>query len=512
MSDLSPGARPLRVCHLVATTLGARWMFEQLRELRDRHGYEVEAIVDGNEGPLVDWLNGAGIRFHVGDFGFKTGLRSWSLLRAVLSLVRILRAGRYDVVQTHVFVSLLAARPAAWIAGVPVRLAMIAGPFHLEAKASRVVERMTAWMDTTLIPSCEKSMTLCRDLGVPDDRLRLIYYSADEDRFRKDEVKPSGIRARFGWPEDTPVIVLIAYFYPRLGYNDWTPTSLHGAAFKGHDVFARAAALVLEEFPQARFALVGGGFAGHTAFLEEMKALVTSLGLDGRVVFTGHEAETPPLLRDCTVAVQAALCENLGGTLEALSMACPLVATRVGGMVDVVRHEVTGRLAEPRDPEDLARQISAMLRDPQGAREMGLRGRDLVRERFSLRRTVDDLDLLYQQQIRKAGPAGTARLPGVVGRGMVALPLLALVWLRVSVSPESCKRHAREVFAKGIGLRGVVTNLARSGWPKLRLYGHLTKAALERLAYRLWLGLAPGFVRRVARRLRTGSSEPLNPR
>ena len=95
---------------------------------------------------------------------------------------------------------------------------------------------------------------------------------------------------------------------------------------------------------------------------------------------------------------------------------------------------------------------------------------------------------------------------------MVALPLLALVWLRVSVSPESCKRHAREVFAKGIGLRGVVTNLARSGWPKLRLYGHLTKAALERLAYRLWLGLAPGFVRRVARRLRTGSSEPLNPR
>lgn len=502
MRERESNPRPLRVCHLVATTLGARWMFEQLRELRDRHGYEVEAIVDGSEGPLVDWLKGAGIRFHVCDFGLKAGLRSWSLLRAVFRLARLLRAERYDVVQTHVFVSLLAARPAAWIAGVPVRLAMIAGPFHLEAKASRMVEGSTAWMDTTLIPSCEKSLMLCRALGVPEDRLRLIYYSADEERFKAEEVKPAGIRRRFGWSDDTPVIVLVAYFYARLGHNDWTPKSLQGTAFKGHEVFVRAAGLVLEEFPEARFALVGGGFAGQTSFLDEMKALVASLGLDGRVAFTGHESETPPILRDCTVAVQAAWCENLGGTLEALSMACPLVATRVGGMVDVVRHEVTGRLAEPRDPVDLARQIKAMLRDPLGAREMGLRGRDLVRERFSLRRTVDDLDLLYREQILKAGSPRPARLPGMIARAIFAIPFLALVWLRVSLSPDSLKRNAGRV------LLGIPRRIAL----RLRLYAHLTKAALERWIYRVWLALAPMFVRRLARRLRVRAGGPANGR
>ena len=89
-------------------------------------------------------------------------------------------------------------------------------------------------------------------------------------------------------------------------------------------------------------------------------------------------------------------------------MASPMVVTRVGGMIDVVRDGVTGLVAEPRNPEDLARKICAMLREPDRAMEMGRRGRDLVRERFSLRRTVDDLNELYLQQITAARDRGGA--------------------------------------------------------------------------------------------------------
>ena len=488
--------RPYRVCHLVATTLGARWMYEQLRELRDRHGYEVSAVVNRNEGPLVDWLKAAGIPFHVWDFGLEGGLRSWSLLRSMFQLVRLLRKERYDVVQTHVFLSLLAARPAAWIAGVPVRLAMIAGPFHLEAKASRLVERLTWWMDTCLIPTCEKSLRLCSGLGIPDENLRLIYYSADENRFRREEVKPAGLRQRFGWPEDTPVIVLIAYFYPRLSAGDWIPDNLHGAAFKGHDDFIRAAGHVLKEFPKARFVLVGGGFAGNSDLLEEMKALTTRLNLDGPVVFTGHTPETPGVLRDATIAVQAALCENLGGTLEALSMASPMVVTRVGGMIDVVRDGVTGLVAEPRNPEDLARKICAMLREPERAVEMGLRGRDLVRERFSLRRTVDDLNTLYLEQIAVARSRGGAySLLRTLARAGFGIPWLALVWTRATFAPGPW-RHTFHTLPPRL------YRLPVTAFRKIRLELHLIKAASERWSYRIWVAFAPMPVRRIARRLR----------
>ena len=427
--------RPRRVCHLAATTVGATWMFEQLRDLRDRHGYDVSAVVNGTEGQVVDLLRSANIHFHVCDLGVEGKRRALSLLRATFELVRLFRTERFDVVQTHIFSSILAARPAAWIAGVPVRLSMIAGPFHLEASSSRLVERLTRWMETALIPSCEKSLRLCRELGVPQERLRLIYYSVDTTRFDHENVGSSGLRDQFGWSTDTPVIVLVAYFYPRFGHNGWIPRSLQGLASKGHEDLISAALHVLEEFPNARFALVGGAFGGATDCLDEAKALVERLDLADRVVFLGHREDVSGILKDATVAVQASLCENLGGTLEALSMGRPMVVTRVGGMVDVVKDGITGLLAEPRNPTDLAEKLCALLREPEHARQIGERGRALVLERFSLRRTVDDLSALYIEQAAAARARGGRHgLALSLAKALVVLPWLAFVWVRARAS------------------------------------------------------------------------------
>src|SRR4030095_5507471 len=101
----------------------------------------------------------------------------------ILKLARFFRQQHFDVVQSHVFRSMLIGRPAAWLADVPVRLSMISGPFHLEAQTSRWIDRRTHWMETMLIPSCEESLRLCRDMGVPKERLALVYYGADERRF-----------------------------------------------------------------------------------------------------------------------------------------------------------------------------------------------------------------------------------------------------------------------------------------------------------------------------------------
>src|SRR5260370_31639210 len=109
-------------------------MFKQLRDLRDKHSFDVAAVVSGRQGPLIDKLVSENIPFHVANFAAGSGSPR-AILRmplAILQLARTLRRERYDVVQTHIFTSIVIGRPAAWLADVPVRMAMIAGPYHLQ--------------------------------------------------------------------------------------------------------------------------------------------------------------------------------------------------------------------------------------------------------------------------------------------------------------------------------------------------------------------------------------------
>ena len=86
-------------------------------------------------------------------------------------------------------------------------------------------------------------------------------------------------------------------------------------------------------------------------------------------------------------------------------MECPLVATRVGGMVDSVRDGETGVLVEPANADELARGILQLLRDPERAHRLGRTGRKLMLERFTLSRTVRDLSELYNRLLRRDGDA-----------------------------------------------------------------------------------------------------------
>lgn len=381
-------------------------MFEQLRELRDVYGHEVVAVVSAGQGKLIDKLRSENIRYQVARFA--TGAASpraiLSLPLSVLELAWFFRRERFDVVQSHVFVTAITARPAAWLADVPVRLAMIASPFHLQARLSRNLERATCWMETMLIPSSQAILDLCREIGITQKRLApIIYYAPDERNFDPDRVSPAETRRQFGWSPDTPVICKVAYFYHRMGRSGWEPPEVHGLGHKGHEDLVKAAPLVLAEFPEAKFLLVGSGWGPRgEEHRREVEELVRSMGLQSSVIFTGYRADANRILREADIAVHASLNENLGGTIEALLSGCPMVATRVGGMVDAVRDGETGVLVNPSDPQDLARGIIQLLRDREHARALGRAGRGLMLGRFTLRRTVDDLASLYRRLLNEA--------------------------------------------------------------------------------------------------------------
>jgi glycosyltransferase involved in cell wall biosynthesis len=166
---------------------------------------------------------------------------------------------------------------------------------------------------------------------------------------------------------------------------------------KGHDFFIAAARIVAQRFPEARFVLVGAGPspAGERYRQSLIEACAADRFLSERVVFTGHRSDLADVLASFDVAVQCSLTEGLGGTIDALMMERPLVATRVGGMPEAVRHEETGLLVPPADPEALAAAIERLLGNRGEAQRLARAGRALMLERFTLTRTGEDLSALY---------------------------------------------------------------------------------------------------------------------
>jgi glycosyltransferase involved in cell wall biosynthesis len=408
-------------------------MFEQLRELRNQYGCEVAAVVSGDSGKLIDQLDSEGIPHFAFNFGFASLRGIMKMPREVLRLALFFRRQRFDVVQTHIFMSLLLGRVAAWLADVPIRLSMISGPFHLEAHTSRWIDRSTCWMETMLIPSCEESFRLCRTMGVPKERLALIYYSVDETKFDPRKAVKANLRQQFGWNRDIPVIGMVAYFYPRLPRSSWVPVNLSGRGVKGHEDLINAAPIVQAEFPSARFLLVGSGWGeAGDVYQQELKDLVRDKGLEESIVFAGYHENVNDLLPELDVAVQASLSENLGGTIEGLLMECSMVVTRVGGMPDAVRDGETGVLVNATDPEDLARGIIQQLRAPEKARAMAVAGRKLMLERFTLNRTVADLAELYDQLLKKKKRKPHSLMVSL-GRLLLAAPIFIYLAFRLLV-------------------------------------------------------------------------------
>jgi hypothetical protein len=156
------------------------------------------------------------------------------------------------------------------------------------------------------------------------------------------------------------------------------------------------------------------------------------MSLEESVVFTGFHPDVSGLLREVDVAVQPSLEENLGGTIEALLMECPLVATRVGGMVDAVLDGKTGVLVNPSSPRELAEAITGLLGDRARAQSLGRAGRRLMLERFTLSRTAKDLSELYRRLLAKEERRRKFYQPLVsLWRLALALPLLSYLAFRL---------------------------------------------------------------------------------
>jgi glycosyltransferase involved in cell wall biosynthesis len=169
----------------------------------------------------------------------------------------------------------------------------------------------------------------------------------------------------------------------------------------GFEYLIRAASTVARTLPAACFWIVRDG-----PLRPRLEHQVRQLGLDRAMRLLGHQRDIAGIMAAADLVVLSSLWEPLGNVLlEALSVGRPVVATRVGGVPEIVREGETGHLVAAGDSDGLARAIVAVLGDPGGAARLGERGRRHVARQFCIHDIAAQLAALYRETLAPARQA-----------------------------------------------------------------------------------------------------------
>jgi len=216
-----------------------------------------------------------------------------------------------------------------------------------------------------------------RDL-LPKTRFHIVYNSVDLGRAAEGQDRGLEFRRRYHIPADRLVITQVSWLIPEKGVDD----------------LLQAAREVVAAAPEAHLVLAGDG-----AHRQNLQELARKLGIESHVTFTGivQDPLADGLYAASDVVCQMSRWEEVFGLVivEAMATGKPVIATRAGGIPELIRHGVTGFLVDRRDTSDMAAKILQLLRDPEMRCRMGQAGRQVAAEKFSHHSNVAQLIRLY---------------------------------------------------------------------------------------------------------------------
>lgn len=304
---------------------------------------------------------------------------------ALLRLFRLLRRARFDLFHAHLFEPAVVGLPAAALAGTPLRVLTR----HHSDYHTRIGRRWHTLLDRSCTALAHRVIAVSQSTAehliarerAPVGKVTPILNGVDFDR-----INPSrGARARLRIEldvRDRTLLLMVARLHPE----------------KGHSFLFRALR-DLRDVHGDRFLLA---LAGTGTFEEDYRREVDGLGCSACVRFLGFRTDVVDLMKAADVLVLPSVAEAFGLVLvEALYLGTPIVASRVGGIPEIVDDEIDGILVPPGDPEALG---SAILRVVDaGAIEAAARAsaREKVVSRFGFERMVREYERLYEDLARQ---------------------------------------------------------------------------------------------------------------
>lgn len=387
--------RRLRVAHVITRLCkgGAQENTFHSVRLANRERFDVELIsgpTEGCEGSIEDVVSAAGICVvRVPSLVREAApFKDWSALRG---LMRLFRTRGYDIVHTHTSKAGFLGRIAARRAGVPVVVHTAHGNVfdgYFNAVATRAfiaMERYAARRCDRIIELTPGGIEEHLALGIGRrEQFRTICSGIDLEPFAGAVRRREDTRRRLGIGSGDVLVGGVGRLEP----------------VKGFTYFVEAARQVLAAEPSVQFVLAGQG-----SLEAALRAQAAPLG--GRFRFLGPRNDIPDLMAALDVFVLPSVNEGMGRVLlESGAAGVCRVATRVGGVPDVVRDGETGVLVEARDPGALAEAILALSRDGARRARLGEAARAEVAPEYGLDRMVMRIEALYEDVVREKGLDG----------------------------------------------------------------------------------------------------------
>ncbi|MEX2027010.1 MAG: glycosyltransferase family 4 protein, partial [Pirellulaceae bacterium] len=213
-------------------------------------------------------------------------------------------------------------------------------------------------------------------LDIEEGRFEVVYNGVDAALFR--QADGSRLREQLGIPPTAVVIGMTGRMEPE----------------KGPLVLARAAAQLAAEFPNVYWLFVGAGSQEQS-----LRALLHDTGLSQRARVLGFRSDIPELTAAYDIAMVPSLFQEPFGLVVAEAMAAgkPVVASRVGGIPEIVTDGDTGVLVPAGDPAEIARAVALLLRSPDKQRQMGFAGQRRVEQLFTRSRMIGHYLRIYEQ-------------------------------------------------------------------------------------------------------------------
>jgi glycosyltransferase involved in cell wall biosynthesis len=214
----------------------------------------------------------------------------------------------------------------------------------------------------------------------PKIPVNTVLNGVNSNHFKRDTEKGNKIREQFNIPLNAVVLGNIAVFREQKNLPNWV----------------RAFAKIIEEHQNVYGILVG---AGPTE--EEVRKLITENGLSNRIIMPGLQTDTIPYFSAIDIYMLSSDFEGLPiALLEAMSMNCAIVSTKAGGVVEAVRDRKDGLLTETGNWQGLAIVAGSLIEDPEKLEKYQHASRKRVKEAFSLKLMVDQLEDIYKKTLQ----------------------------------------------------------------------------------------------------------------
>jgi glycosyltransferase involved in cell wall biosynthesis len=323
------------------------------------------------------------------------GMRGW-----IPELRRFIREFQPDLLHTTIFEADLVGRFAAAGTGVPVLTSIVntaydpvrLGDPNIRRSTfflSREVDGFTGRRFTTHFHAITEAVkeSAVKTLRLPPERITVIPRGRDAQRMgsatpeRKLEA-----RRRLGLDPDASIIV-------NVGRQEYQ---------KGQAYLITAMSEVVRVHPHARLLVIGR--EGHAT--PNLRAKLAEHAIEGSVDFLGYRTDVPDFLAAADIFAFPSLYEGLGGAvIEAMALGLPVVASDIGPLREVVEHGASGYLVPPADPVEFARQLILLIEQTETARRLGMRGRALFEEKFTIERSAERMIDLYRTVARPKSPS-----------------------------------------------------------------------------------------------------------